>query len=840
MTRVPNQNIDYASNLLSTGPVDWVTPLAQYYKDDETQRNKQGQLLERQDAQRAAAVKTGSVVDLFSKLAKFSTAARKLKHNLDKVNAQREVEDNKEVQGFIDLLGPEYGNDYIEASKLLHKKTVQGIAIDEERLTELQEKLRKQEDDDPLASQARLGIMNAKGSTLVFVKSMYARQQLQGTNPNSMLKAFAADDRFAELNAEYNAAVDAKDDNAKQAVFRKFQRKQLAHLDLNATTFAAVLGTEVRRQQQTSRGINRANTVTAIANEQDHKVRTFLESARGTGTFSDSVHQLYDHFAQNGEFTEEKDSAGKVIGPTKDAQIKERIFGHLKRLAYDGQISTGDLESYLTSIVKTPATGKEGAEVQKIILSKDQVNDLISSAKIGNTRYLEVERSIVDKSLPDLELRKRRGEDVSVEIARIRRLYPDEGMGKKLDNIENIVVDNDSEEGSYAFENAKLQNTRQDGKIHLLTEADINAIPNSRVREEIRAEWKLIKKAPGASDYGEKWIDVLAASGMDQTLKEEDVLSRKGVKVRNDLRLFFRRTYETLVKNDPKNPNNLNLAMKATDDYFKAHGGGTKTTVVGAGGKFAAHPDGYYPNYDTYVQKKDQRYKHSIVGSSSDEQLLEYSDRVHTAIKEVNFNIPGKTVVDKVLNTPHSILDAEDIMGAYETGTISQEIKLKAKQLGVDVFTLLQAQYNASKGDPAYTNFDTSALKTLDEKSEQMVAIQQTLRNSGQNDLVYILKRVQLQNASPNQLLRFRKALTDAEVGRAEGFQSTIEETAASAEEIAAARLLEINRKKAKKIKERLDRTMQGIQETEDERRSPGFGSDVNPASNADYETDYI
>ena len=33
---------------------------------------------------------------------------------------------------------------------------------------------------------------------------------------------------------------------------------------------------------------------------------------------------------------------------------------------------------------------------------------------------------------------------------------------------------------------------------------------------------------------------------------------------------------------------------------------------------------------------------------------------------------------------------------------------------------------------------------------------------------------------------------------------------------------------------------MEGIQETEDERRSPGFGSDANPASSADYETDYI
>ena len=832
-----NQNIDYASNVLSTGPVDWVSSLAQYYKDDEKKRREQGVLLEKQDAQRAAAIKSNSVVGALASVAKFSSSAQKLKAKIDSRNAQREADDNKEMENYINLLGPDYGDDYIEASKLLYKKTVKGITIDEEKLTKLQEKLKLQEDDDPIASQARHAIMNAKGSTLIFAKSMFARQQLSEVTPSTMLQDFAndPDGRFAELNDAYDPKTNHED------IFRKYQRTKLAHLDLNASTFAAVLGPEVKRQQQTARGISRANAFTEISSIEDQNLNTQIKTASKSGTFSDAVHSVADHLVNNGGFVQEKDASGAPIGPTVRQQVQTRLYKSLKRLAYDGDITSSDLESYLTSQFKSPAgSGPDKlAETSKTLFTKDQVNDLIDSAKIGDTRYLAVQKVRVDKSLPDLELRKRRGEDVSVEIARIRRLYPDEAMGKKLDNIENIVVDNDSEEGSYDVENAKLQNTRQDGKIHLLTEADINAIPNSRVREEIRAEWKLIKKAPGASDYGEKWIDVLAASGMDQTLKDEDVLSRRGVKVRNDLRLFFRRTYETMVKNDPKNPNNLNLAMKATDDYFKAHGGGTRSNKPGPG-KFEAHTDGYYPNYDSYVQKQNQRYKHSIIGSSSKDRVRDYTDRVESAIKQVDFKVPGDTVIDKALNMPHSILDAEDIMGAYETGTISQEILLKAKQLGVNPFYLLAKQYNASRNEPGYENFDTSSLKTLDEPSEALIAYEQVLRNSDQNDLVYILNRVQLQNASPNQLLRFEKALTEAETGRAEGFQSTIEETAAITEEIDAAKLLEINKKKAKETKERLDRTMQGLQETEDERRSPGFGSDVNPASNADYETDYI
>ena len=70
----PNQNIDYASNVLSTGPVDWVSPLAEHYKDDEEKRRKQGVLLEKQDKQRADAIKSNSVVDLVTSVAKFSTS----------------------------------------------------------------------------------------------------------------------------------------------------------------------------------------------------------------------------------------------------------------------------------------------------------------------------------------------------------------------------------------------------------------------------------------------------------------------------------------------------------------------------------------------------------------------------------------------------------------------------------------------------------------------------------------------------------------------------------------------------------------------------------------------
>ena len=791
----PNQNIDYASNVLSTGPVDWVTPLAQYYKDDEEKRRKQGVLLEKRDKQKAEILKKESLVSLVTSVAKFSTAARKMKAAIDKRNAQREADDNKEMEGYINLLGPDYGDDYIEASKLLYKKTVKGITIDEERLTKLQEKLKLQEDDDPIASKARHAIMNAKGSTLIFAKSMFARQQLQGTNESAMLDDFANDPegRFKELNDEYNAA----DASGKEAVLRKYQRTKLAHLDLNASTFAALLGPEIKRQQQTTRGISRANTITEISSIEDQNLNTQIKSASKSGTFSDAIHSIADHLVNNGGFVQEKDASGAPIGPTVRQQVQARLYGSLKRLAYDGDITSSDLESYLTSQFKSPAgSGPDKlAETSKTLFTKEQVNDLIASAKVGDTRALTVRRSRVDKSLPDLELRKRRGEDVSVEIAKIRRLYPDEAMGKKLDNIENIIVDNDSEEGSYAFERAKLNTLRKNGMMGTLTDAEIDAIPNSKLRNEIRAEVNLIKKARTEQGYEERWLDLVAASGLGRTLKLQDPLMPAGVKVRNDLRTYFRREFERLVRLDPDNPNNYNMAITATKQYFEAHGGGGEASDQGGVGKFAAHTDGRYDNYEKYDQNKTNRYDHSSIGSSKGEEK-KYTKRVLDAIREVTIEgdakISRNTVIEKVLAVPHSILDAEDIMGAYESGKISQEIMLKAKQLGIDPFQLLKLQYNASKHLPAYQNFDESALQTLDEASEQMVAIQQTLRNSGQNDLVYILKRVQLQNASPNQLTRLETALRQPETTELVG------EKVEAQNQIVEDKLLEINKKKAR------------------------------------------
>ena len=789
-----NQNIDYASNVLSTGPVDWVSSLAQYYKDDEKKRREKGALLEKQDAQRAAAIKSNSVVDAVASVAKFSSSAQKLKAKIDSRNAQREADDNKEMEGYINLLGPDYGDDYIEASKLLYKKTVKGITIDEERLTKLQEKLRLQEDDDPLASQARHAIMNAKGSTLIFAKSMFARQQLQGTNESAMLDDFVNDpDRFKELNDEYNAA----DKLGKEAVLRKYQRTKLAHLDLNASTFAALLGPEIKRQQQTTRGISRANAITEISSIEDQNLNTQIKTASKSGTFSDAIHSVADHLVNNGGFVQEKDASGAPIGPTVRQQVQTRLYKSLKRLAYDGDITSSDLESYLTSQFKSPAgSGPDKlAETSKTLFTKDQVNDLIDSAKIGDTRYLAVQKVRVDKSLPDLELRKRRGEDVSVEIAKIRRLYPDEAMGKKLDNIENIVVDNDSEEGSYDFERAKLNTLRKNGMMGTMTDAQIDAIPNSKLRNEIRAEVNLIKKARTEQGYEERWLDLVAASGLGRTLKLQDPLMPAGVKVRNDLRTYFRREFERLVRLDPDNPNNYNTAITATKKYFEAHGGGGDHSDQGGVGKFAAHSDGKYDNYEKYDQNKTNRYDHSSIGSSKGEEK-KYTKRVLDAIREVTVEgdakISRNTVIEKVLAVPHSILDAEDIMGAYESGKISQEIMLKAKQLGINAFQLLQAQYNASKHLPAYQNFDESALQTLDEESERLTAYEQLLRNTGQNDLVYILKRVQLQNASPNQLTRLEAALRQPET------TELIGEKVEAQNQIVEERLLEINKKKAK------------------------------------------
>ena len=102
---------------------------------------------------------------------------------------------------------------------------------------------------------------------------------------------------------------------------------------------------------------------------------------------------------------------------------------------------------------------------------------------------------------------------------------------------------------------------------------------------------------------------------------------------------------------------------------------------------------------------------------------------------------------------------------------------LKAKQLGVTPFELLNAQYAALKADD--TN---NELRNLDESQindflKPGLAVVKTLKEAGANDLLYLINRVGMDNLSTNQIERidnylasvaYRKGAQEEDVARQE------------------------------------------------------------------------
>ena len=266
-----NQNIDFASNLIASGPVDWVTPLAQYYKDDEEKRRKQGVLLEKQYTQRSDAIKSGSWVSALTKVATLSKTAHTMVAAHKKNKAKQELEDNKEVQQAFQILGSQWAKDYWQKSYLEHQKTLRDLKDDEKNnLDRITKSLTKQEQNgDPTAAWARNIINNAKGSSLIYAKSVFARSQLSGLTPGNMFIEMSE----ADLEA-YDKAGKEGNLSLQKSIFGEWQRKKLAHLDLSPQTYSAVIVKGVAKQRSTHDNIAKANAVSLLASERNLKALT--------------------------------------------------------------------------------------------------------------------------------------------------------------------------------------------------------------------------------------------------------------------------------------------------------------------------------------------------------------------------------------------------------------------------------------------------------------------------------------------------------------------------------------------------------------------------------------
>tara|TARA_R100000152_G_C6773873_1_gene201410 strand:- start:131 stop:2362 length:2232 start_codon:yes stop_codon:yes gene_type:complete len=327
---------------------------------------------------------------------------------------------------------------------------------------------------------------------------------------------------------------------------------------------------------------------------------------------------------------------------------------------------------------------------------------------------------------------------------------------KDLSNI-NINRQNDTVKNA---EELSLGTALISGNVEFLKQ-EKERVTNSTLKDQIQDTIDLLENKQAEFNYSERWIDVKVSEGLNLTLGKDEPLNQRGVKVRNDLLKYFRARFQARITE--QHPDPMNEAMNDVKAYWDLHGGNVKVKDSAdpnpKAGKFSPTEEGSYENYDAYLGLKRKRRDHTLINPTEND-INNYKNRVETARANAasgkGLEIPGKNTLERMLNTPKSILDVEDVIGAWENNAYSAELLIKAKQVGVLPSQLLWMQTNALAKAGLLKNLNTSQLNDFPIK-ERMVtekAIDDAIKRSKNPSLLYLYRKVGFENMSQKQKQR--------------------------------------------------------------------------------------
>ena len=331
---------------------------------------------------------------------------------------------------------------------------------------------------------------------------------------------------------------------------------------------------------------------------------------------------------------------------------------------------------------------------------------------------------------------------------------------------------NRQNENVYESENEQLIEIAETGNLEFL-KAEVESFTNSTAKDAALKEIAFQEKQRKKLNYSERFLDVKVSEGLNLTLKTDEALNWKGIGVRNDLLAFFRKDFATRIKADPNNPNALGESMQAVEDYWEANGGNEQGGV----GKFSPTSNGTYDNFNNYNNLKSEAYT-ELNTIATESNVKKYTDRVNTAWNKAKYDTitKGKNIIQRVLNTPESILDKEDIIAAYENTTISSEVRIKARELGITPTQLLEWQTKALiNGGDTYKE----VVDLFDLKNKELPDPEKDLQDMiDDQDLLYLLRRVGIENTTPKQRFRLYQYLENNEASvKEKNIENTLSES---------------------------------------------------------------
>lgn len=747
--------------LIEQGPVNYSDPLAEYYskRAQQMEQHLQDSIAARNQKAKIAADE--SFVNVLKGVAQFSQAARSA---VDAHKARKEKKDTKDRQDLANTLSrnpfyQEHGHTLIEHGHLASEAEQKGWKLDydkasaaliknpdHKRLVELS--IAYREFGDQAAAEE---VLNASGRRLRLQNEILVQNAGTALSETQMLKDW---NRTKQVDKETAWAAAEKNPHKRKALFIEWQNEQIAHLNLKPETVGALLGKEFNRQRSTVGNLQKARVSASIAKEQDLRINTALTTANASGNLAKGIWEVREDLLETGQF---KSIEG---GPTANQQVDAYLNDVLGRLALDGDINTSQLEPYINLGITHPA----GKTVGTTILSKEQVADLVTKAQIGEGRRLSVLTSRDISGLEEARQLKIKGDEESDAKAdeilaglSVRGLVPKE----QIEAVSNMSMADNTPQ-AYEREKEEWEIELENGNI-VAAETAAKDIKNDKLRKEVLAKIALHKKVRKRVNYSERWLDIKVSEGMDLTLKEDDPLNQRGIKVRNDLLNYLRKDFQRRIEADPDNPNAFNESIQAVETYWIANGGKNKGQKNEIRGKFTVDSNGRYDAYDEYTNTLSARRQNTLLRSTKVQVATwdkEMNDAWKTAASKPS---GGQTTLEKMVNTP-GVLSIDDVIGCYENGILSQEVITKARRAGIQPTTLLRGQFIAWQNTDQGSRLNAIGQSNIDNFPNNDELMADAIKRSGNGDLIYLMQKVGPENWSPQQFQRIRDELAkDAE-----------------------------------------------------------------------------
>lgn len=831
-------------------PVNWSETLAEYYAHEAKQLEEHHANLRERDQQMVDKVVREDPIKTLQAIAGTTKAVGSLVGDIKKAKAQKEVKTRASIQqkvnrheGWAELVrkgiegdGKEGG--YKGKREELFKNTGAFLQFLKQKAVEA--------GSPELA--ADIDKMDARQQ--VILREILAQQHAFSLNDPIKFENWQS--KKYQNNTTYWEKWEAKSSALKQEEINNWKAQEISKFGISDELVDTYVVGEVHRQDETAKGTNRAKAANAYFKARSAKAKVIF------GTSSGHVNPLTLHQNIKDEIISRSESLTDIEGgPTKIQQATDSVLADLRELNLAGFIPPQALIGLKEFKFEHPAGGKEGATIPVAFFDKDGVmfNQFVNDNRAGQLRLISTKKALDINFANDTERLAHTGGTQDQIDKRIQQL---ENRGlistERINELKNINVAAQTPDGYKAT--WAIWEPRLASGLYKTTQEDINGIKNDKVRAEVQRRFDQLeayKKKTGINHigtYDSTITEVMTGSALGKDENATGVAGQISAQLDREAQILHSTLvwaqYDAKGKLDPTKVNN-EIAGTVTafkDGLWASRGGGTK-------GK-----DGLY---------------------SFDERAKDFTNwRIHNNIRirsatnhKINWTPANETkwhsTIDALLTNTYkgnreaaiadgAGLDKIDLAGVALTGDYSDKMYVIAERLNTDVRTLFnnavkKLNESGEDADDQFTrSFGFEKLERELQKGKNKTANDVILEglnlayksvqgkpgfyNSRIGTLRYQLRTQGWKNLSTNkqnELIGILQKSVEAD--------PEIQPLVQTKEEEKAAQLLEINKKKAK---ERLTRIREGIQETEDERRSPGFGSDVNPASSADYETGYF